>query len=144
MSIPTSIDSSHIVKAMRKIDKQVPRYPKWREGRVYELRYKGKVYPPKYLVSISNKYANGKELHGFKGGLQTNNFLIARGFTDIWNKNTGKRTYTTAEESPLEEDFMTPSRRTPVNLSESISRHSTFRVFRQARRDAAAILLKHL
>jgi predicted restriction endonuclease len=103
MSIPTSIDSSHIVKAMREIDNQTPLYPKWREGRVYELRYKGKVYPPKYLVSIGNKYANGKELHGFKGGRQTNNFLTARGFTEIWNKDTGKRVHTTAED----EDFAT-------------------------------------
>lgn len=96
MSIPISIDSSHVIKAMREMDEQTPRYPKWREGRVYELRHKGKVYPPKYLVSLSNKYANGMELHGFKGGRQTNNFLIARGFT-VWNKNTGKRIYTVAE-----------------------------------------------
>jgi len=105
MSIPTSIDRSHIIKAMREIDRQTPRYPKWREGRVYELRYKGKTYPPKYLVSLSNKYANGKELRGFRGGRQPNNFLIARGFPDVWNKDTGKRICGTADEEDFASEY---------------------------------------
>lgn len=49
------------------------------------------------MVSVANKFANGVELHGFSGGAETNNFLIARGFRDIRNKNTGVRITVVAE-----------------------------------------------
>src|SRR2546430_2124998 len=91
MRIPTSIEPTHIRMAIREIDDAVPRYPKKRESTVYDLHYGGNTYPPKYVLLIANKYANGRELHGFGGGAETNNFLIARGFNDIRNKNTGKR-----------------------------------------------------
>jgi len=91
MPIPTSIQRGHILKAMRHIDRQTPRYPTKRESTVYDLHEAGKIYPPKYVLSIANRFANGIELHGFKGGAQTNNFLIARGLTDIRDKSTGKR-----------------------------------------------------
>ena len=98
MRIPSSIENTDIRKAMRQIDKQVPRYPRKRESTIYDLHSGGKVYPPKFVLSLANKCANGNELHGFKGGVQTNNFLIARGFTDIRNKNTGERIAVIAED----------------------------------------------
>src|SRR5258705_437737 len=75
-----------------------PRNPKRREPTIYDLHDRGNIYPPKYVLSLANKFANGNELHGFKGGAQTNNFLIARGFADILNKNTGKRIAVIAED----------------------------------------------
>ncbi len=98
MPIPSSIEKSHILKSIKEIDQRQPRYPKKRDSTVYDLHYRGRVYPPKYVISVANKFANGAELHGFKGGAQTNNFLIARGFTDIRNKNTGQRVVPVAEE----------------------------------------------
>jgi len=98
MRIPSSIGHSHIRSAMRQIDTQVPRYPKKRESKIYDLYHADKIYPPKYVLSLANKFANGSELHGFKGGTQTNNFLIARGFADIRNKNTGMKVTIIAED----------------------------------------------
>ena len=86
MPIPSSIDHSHITKAMRQIDSQG--YLQKRESTIYDLHHAGKIYPPKYVLSLANKFANGSELHGFRGGPQTKNFLIARGFADIRDKNT--------------------------------------------------------
>jgi len=47
--------------------------------------YNGKTYPPKFAISLANKYANGTELapDGFHGGDETNNFLKSRGFEII-------------------------------------------------------------
>src|SRR5438034_10766341 len=98
MRIPTSIEHTHIRKAMQEIDNAVPRYPKKRASTVYDLHYAGKIYPPKYVLSVANKFSNGIELRGFRGGAETNNFLIARGFRDIRNKNTGERIFVVAED----------------------------------------------
>jgi hypothetical protein len=98
MRIPSSIKSSDIQRAIQHIDKQVPRFPRKRASIVYDLHYRRKLYPPKYLLSLANRFANGSELWGFKGGPQTNNFLIARGFSDIRNKKTGNRIQIIAED----------------------------------------------
>lgn len=41
------------------------------------LEYNCEFYLPKYVISVANKYANGKELdlQEFSGGTETNNFL---------------------------------------------------------------------
>jgi hypothetical protein len=46
------------------------------------LEYEGKYYPPKYIISLANKYANDRELDSseFSGGKETNSFLRALGF----------------------------------------------------------------
>jgi hypothetical protein len=98
MRIPSSIENSDILKAMRQIDKQTPRYPKKRASTIYDLHHGGRIYPPKYVLSLANQFPNGTELHGFTGGTQTNNFLIARGFADIRNKKTGKKIVIVAED----------------------------------------------
>ena len=40
------------------------------------------MYPPKLVISIANRYANGSELDStkFSGGKESNEFLKARGF----------------------------------------------------------------
>ena len=70
MRIPSSIEGPDILKAMRQIDKQTPRYPKKRESTIYDLHRGNRTYPPKYVISIANRFANGTELHGFKGKRQ--------------------------------------------------------------------------
>jgi MoxR-like ATPase len=79
--IPKNITSVHIINAIQEIEsgRQVP--PD-REPHKYQLVYKGKRYPPKFVISLANKYANGKELppHEFSGGDETNPFLKASGF----------------------------------------------------------------
>lgn len=73
--IPSNIERGHIIKAIREIDSNgiLP----GRESRSFLLIFEGKRYPPKYVLSLANKFANGEELDPsrFSGGQETNNFL---------------------------------------------------------------------
>lgn len=60
MSIPPNITKHHIELAMQEIDKNG--IPENRNGRKYFLLYNGKKYPLKLIISIANRFANGKEL----------------------------------------------------------------------------------
>jgi DNA polymerase III delta prime subunit len=78
--IPKNIEHEHVIQAIGEIDRSGIRYH--RESVRYNLVYQGKPYPPKYVVSIANKYANGRELEPseFNSGPETNDFLKALGF----------------------------------------------------------------
>ena len=80
--IPDEIKVEHIKKALEEIDKDA--IPPRRESDQYDLEYNGKFYPPKYVISIANKYRDdGKELGSdrFSGGNETVEFLKSRGFS---------------------------------------------------------------
>ncbi len=49
------------------------------------MKYNGRFYPPKYLISVANKIINGNELEpfAFGGGAETNGFLEKLGFEII-------------------------------------------------------------
>lgn len=86
--IPESITKQHIIDAMKEIDANG--VPASREAVNWYLSYAGKHYPPKYLVSIAGKYANGKE-HShklFSGGDEVNTFVKKLGF-EIISKSVG-------------------------------------------------------
>lgn len=78
--IPANISVEHILRALEEID----RYgiPEQRKATRYYLNYEGKLYPPKYVISLANKYANGSELNptDFSGGLESKAFLKKLGF----------------------------------------------------------------
>lgn len=78
--IPENISGSDIVAALAYIDQN--RVPPRRDSTVWDLIYKGKRYPPKYVICIANRYINGIELIGneFSGGPEANSFLEIRGF----------------------------------------------------------------
>ena len=78
--IPRNITREHILKAIKEIDSQS--VPGGRISRKFLLEFKGKEYPPKYVVSLANKYANGEVLDSeeFGGGDESNKFLKKRGF----------------------------------------------------------------
>jgi len=78
--IPRNIAREHIIKAMQEIDKQG--VPDSRLSHDYYLKFNGKEYPPKYVISLANKFVNEKELDpkGFNGGEEINGFLESRGF----------------------------------------------------------------
>ena len=73
--IPSNIEREHIIKAIRDIDSNG--ILAGRESRSFLLIFEGKRYPPKYVLSLANKFANGEELDPsrFSGGQETNNFL---------------------------------------------------------------------
>jgi hypothetical protein len=81
--IPKSIKREHILKAINEIKRTgVP------EGRVWKkfcLEHDGQYFPPKYVISLANKYANGLELgsSGFSGGNESNSFLRNLGFNVV-------------------------------------------------------------
>lgn len=82
--IPKNITKASVVKAIGKIE--LEGVPKGRESTKYNIRYMGKLYPPKYVISLANLFVNGIELEAqnFSGGQETNSFLRKLGF-DIAN-----------------------------------------------------------
>jgi hypothetical protein len=107
--IPQNIEKKHILKAIEEIE----RYgiQQGRKSRGFSLQYNGKDYPPKYVISLANKYANGEELDSeeFSGGDESNKFLKKRGFSikDIEPK--------TFAEKRMKEAAITRARRTTHN-----------------------------
>lgn len=86
--IPQEITREHLLSALKEIDSKG--VPPDRESTVWLLEHEGKVYPPKYVISIASKYALGHE-HGhelFSGGPETNTFLKSRGFEIILKSRT--------------------------------------------------------
>lgn len=79
--IPKNISKDHILKALADIDSAD--IPVKRKSTRYDFVYGDRTYPPKYVLSIANKYANGGELNTktFNGGEQeSNKFLSNLGF----------------------------------------------------------------
>lgn len=76
--IPKEINVEHILKAIAEIDRVGIR----RKSTKYQLFYDGKRYPPKDVISLANKFANGRELKAneFHGGNVANKFLERLGF----------------------------------------------------------------
>lgn len=58
--IPKNIKRDHVLKALEKIASDG--IPPQRSSRDYWLVYKGHSYPPKYVISIANIFANYHEL----------------------------------------------------------------------------------
>ena len=80
-NIPENITREHIIQALKEID--IQGYSEKNASRKYDLLYNGKRYPPKVVISLANKFANGPilEFSEFSGGEQfTNKFLKGRGF----------------------------------------------------------------
>ena len=71
-----NISKEHLEKAIAEIDKNGIR--KGRHSSTYDLLYKGQIYPPKLVISIANRFANGVELNpsDFEGGKGTLAFSI--------------------------------------------------------------------
>lgn len=78
MAIPKNIQREHVIEALKFIDEQG--VPSNRESTKYNLSYNNRLYPPKYVISKANVYANGQELSEFSGGEQTNSVLQGMGF----------------------------------------------------------------
>ena len=87
--IPQNITKQHIQNAILEIDKNGVR--KGRHSSTYDLRFEGKYYPPKLVLSIANRFANGIELEpkDFEGGKDTSAFelLKNKGFEIIQKKD---------------------------------------------------------
>jgi len=78
--IPSNITREHIIEAIRQTKRNGVRHH--RESVRWSLLYDGEQFPPKYVVSLANKFANDRELDPlqFSGGNETNSFLRGLGF----------------------------------------------------------------
>ncbi|MEM4713768.1 MAG: hypothetical protein QXQ61_04375, partial [Candidatus Bathyarchaeia archaeon] len=96
--IPKNIRREHILKAIEEIRKTG--VPEGRGSRKFLIEFNGDYYPPKYVISLANKYANREELSpsGFSGGTESNNFLRALGFEIVEAKLKERSMHTPLEE----------------------------------------------
>jgi hypothetical protein len=78
-----NIKREHIIKAIE--DAREVGIPKDRTSKKFLLEFEGEFYPPKYIISLANEYANGKKLGSseFSGGKETNDFLTILGFNIV-------------------------------------------------------------
>lgn len=85
MRIPKNITREHIIKAIGYIDAYG--VPERRESTKFDLEYNGRIYPPKYVITRANVYANGEELSSnlFSGGEETNSYLTRLEFKIVAN-----------------------------------------------------------
>ena len=74
------ITKENILSAIEEIEKDGVR--SGRHSSTYDLLYNGKLYPPKLVISIANRYATGEELDPktFDGGLGTKSFQTLESF----------------------------------------------------------------
>jgi hypothetical protein len=88
--IPKNIKKEHILKAIQEIDRIGT--PISRSSKKFTLDYNGRHYSPKYVISLANKFASGKELNPseFSGGNEANNFLKSLGFNVLMTQSLGK------------------------------------------------------
>ena len=86
LPIPLNITRHDVLSAIEKIDNEGIR--DGRHSNKYSLRYQGKLYPPKYVITLANIWANGEELsfHEFIS-IEANRFLRNMGF-EIIEKST--------------------------------------------------------
>lgn len=80
--IPPGLTKSHFKNAAAEIDRDG--VPKDRASVHYDLVLGGKLYPPKYVISIAQKYATGEEYPAYDfNAVETKNYFRARGYTVI-------------------------------------------------------------
>ncbi|MCW7076637.1 MAG: hypothetical protein OCU18_05020 [Candidatus Syntrophoarchaeum sp.] len=99
--IPSNIEKEDVIKAIEEIDERG--LPPSRRSTKFVLVFNGKQYPPKYVLSLANKYANSEELKSseFSGGQETNGFLQRLGF-DIEEKSSSGRELILSSDKPVE------------------------------------------
>jgi len=61
MAIPSNITIEHALKAMARIDKEGA--PPRRNSTKYSVVHEGVKYPPKYVISVANEFANHDHLN---------------------------------------------------------------------------------
>lgn len=88
--IPDNIQREHIFKAIERID--IEGVPNEYQSTKFDLLYNGKLYPPKYVVSLSHIFIDGQKWtrDKFSGGEETNSFLVSRGFEIVEKNNCVK------------------------------------------------------
>ena len=97
--ISTNITRQHVIKAVEEV--KTCGIPPGRGSNRYLLEYAGEYYPLKYVVSLANRNANGKELSPseFGGGQESNGFLRRLGFKIVEIRHPAPTGYVVREET---------------------------------------------
>ena len=106
MTIPKNITQEHILQAIQKIDSEG--VPFHRQSVQFNLLYNDQYYPPKYIVSLANIFANGHELppEQFNGGAETNTFLEKLGFSIVRNETPAEEEGIKMINKPTNQNFV--------------------------------------
>lgn len=91
MAIPDNIAARHILKAISTINKEGT--PRLRNSYKYFVSCDSRLYPPKYLISLANLFANGELLNPNPKIFNTymaQAYLTDLGFKVITKKNSKK------------------------------------------------------
>lgn len=92
-NIPNNIKKEHIISAIQEIDNSGISNSR-RNATEYALLYNNKEYPPKYIISIANKYANNEELSSNDfNSIQSRTFLTNLGFECIKKSDSLKNEF---------------------------------------------------
>jgi len=79
--IPTNITKEHVIKAIQDIESLKVTVPQHRQSEYYDVIYQEKRYPPKFVISQANTYANGSELRSNEfDSIEAKAFLPRLGF----------------------------------------------------------------
>jgi hypothetical protein len=80
MRIPKNLNREHMLAAIAEIDRDG--YDSIYEARTYSLQYNNRTYPPKHVVRIANRLANGRNLKDISFNPSEADRLLRRlGFT---------------------------------------------------------------
>ena len=80
--IPKGFKHTHFKQAIDEIDKDG--IPTIRKSNRYDLFFDDRKYPPKYVISIANKYLNGVEWPSKRfNAVEAKNYFIRQGYTII-------------------------------------------------------------
>lgn len=83
--IPKGLQHKHFISAATEIDKNG--VPTRRESYRYDLFLNEKKFPPKYIISIANKYLNGVEWSSKKfNAVEARDYFLNRGYNIIDRK----------------------------------------------------------
>lgn len=92
-NIPNNINKEHIISAIQEIVNKGISNSR-RNATEYALLYNNKEYPPKYVISIANKYVNNEELNSNDfNSIQSRTFLTNLGFECIKKSDSLKRDF---------------------------------------------------
>lgn len=92
MSIPNNITTVHIKRAIEEIEPD--KIPLERESIHYFLNENNKILPPKYVISVANKFANGVELDSNSfNAVQAKDFLLKKNFNIMDKRRNSDSNY---------------------------------------------------
>ena len=92
-NIPNNINKEHIISAIQEIVNKGISNSR-RNATEYALLYNNKEYPPKYVISIANKYVNNEELNSNDfNSIQSRTVLKELGFNCEKKTNSLKREF---------------------------------------------------